>query len=154
MNPPESAADCLDRTRSAVLNVLVVTGTGIAFSGWLLRWRDRWAVFRSPDSVGQGMLLGLIGLAVASHLARRLLSGRGALRDPARRGLRFYRGHVLAAALAALAVPLGLTYGWLVRPQLNAVGPFWVVALALGFLALPRAGELEGLDADEGDPPP
>jgi hypothetical protein len=50
---------------------------------------------------------------------------------------------VLAASLAALAVPLGLLSGWIDRPRLDVVGPFWVVALALGFLALPRAHELE-----------
>jgi hypothetical protein len=38
-------------------------------------------------------------------------------------------------------------YGWIVRPRLDAVAPFWVAALALGFLALPRAAELDGFDA-------
>ena len=32
------------------------------------------------------------------------------------------------------------------RPQLDAVAPYWIAALALGFLALPRAHELEGFD--------
>jgi hypothetical protein len=54
---------------------------------------------------------------------------------------------VAAAAVGALAVPLGLVYGWTVRPRLDAVAPFWVAALALGFLALPRVHELEGFDA-------
>lgn len=145
--PPPTAADgCLGRTRAAVLNVLVAAGMGIAVSGVLLRWHDRRALFRAHESVGKGLMAALFGLAVASYTVRRLASGRGALRDPSRRGSRFYRGHVLAAALAALAVPLGLAYGWLVRPRLDAVAPFWVAALALGFLALPRGYELEGFD--------
>ena len=45
-------------------------------------------------------------------------------------------------------MPLGLAYGWLVRPRLDAVGPFWVAALTLGFLALPRARQFEDLDLD------
>jgi hypothetical protein len=137
---------CLARTRSAVLNVLVATGLGIAISGGLLRWRDRWALFRGPEAVRRGLLATLLGLAVCSYVARRVLCGREALRDPTTRAERFFRGHVIAAAIAALAVPLGLVYGWLDRPRLDAVGPFWVAALALGFLALPRGHELEGFD--------
>jgi hypothetical protein len=41
---------------------------------------------------------------------------------------------------------LGLAYGWFVRPQLDAVGPFWAAALGLGFLALPRAASLNDFD--------
>lgn len=137
-----TAADCLERTRSAVLNVLIVAGTGIAVSGGLLRWRDRWALSRVPDGVGKGILAALMAVAVASYVVRRTVSGRSAS------ATRFYRGHVIAAGLATLAVPLGLAYGWFVRPRLDAVGPFWVVALALGFLAFPRARQLEDLDLD------
>jgi hypothetical protein len=42
-------------------------------------------------------------------------------------------------------VPIGFAYAYAVRPTLDAVAPFWVAGLALGFLALPRAAELEGL---------
>ena len=35
-----AAAACLERTRSAVLNVLVVVGAGIAASGWVLGRHD------------------------------------------------------------------------------------------------------------------
>ena len=87
--------------------------------------------------------------AVSSYVVRRLVSGRGARWDRARRASRFYLGHVLAAALAALGVPLGLAYGWLVRPRLDAVGAFWIAALTLGFLALPRAHELDDFDRDD-----
>lgn len=145
--PPSPAAECLERTRSAVLNVLIAAGTGIAISGWLLRWRDRWALSRVPVGVGRGLLAGLFVLAVGSYAVRRAVSGVGNARgDAAGRAARVYRGHVASAALAALAVPLGLAYGWLVRPRLDAVAPFWVAALALGFLALPRAHVLEGID--------
>lgn len=151
MSAPTPANVSMEQTRSAVLNVLVAVGTGIAVSGWLLRWRDHWAFFPASETLRQGMMAGLVGVAVASFVVRRVLTGRQALRDPERRGSRFYRGHVLAALVAALAVPLGLAYGWVVRPELKAVGPFWVAALALGFFALPRAYELENFD--DGDQP-
>jgi hypothetical protein len=147
MSSLEAAAlACLERTRSAVLNILVLDGVGIAVSGLLLRWRDRGALFRAPDGARQAMLGGLLALVVASFLCRRILARRSALRDPARRARRFFRGHVVSAALGALAVPLGFVYGWTVRPRLDAVAPFWVAALALGFLSLPRAVELVDLD--------
>jgi hypothetical protein len=140
-------AECLARTRSAVLNVMVVTGTGIAVSGWLLRWRDRSDLLRAEDTgLRRAFQAALLVLAVASYAAPRLLAGRSALRDPEGRSQRFRRAHVLAAAIGALAVPLGLGYGWITAPRLDVVGPFWVVALALGSLAIPRAHELEGLD--------
>jgi hypothetical protein len=123
---------------------MVADGAGIAVSGWLLRWHDRQALPRAAEGVGQALMGGLLVVAVASLVVRRTASRREASG--------FYRGHVLAAALAALAVPLGLAYGWLVRPSLDAVAPFWVAALALGFLALPRAYELDGLDPDLDDP--
>ena len=67
---------------------------------------------------------------------------RAALDDPSRRERQFFRSHVVPALLAAAATPMGLTCGWLVAPQLDVVVPFWVVPLALGFLSVPRAGEL------------
>jgi hypothetical protein len=141
-----AALATLERTRSAVLNILVAEGLGIAASGFLLRWRDRGALFRAHDQVRQGMLGGLLILVAASYLARRVLGSRSALLDPARRARRFFRAHVISALIGSLAVPLGLAYGWTVRPRLDAVAPFWVAALALGFLALPRASELDDLD--------
>jgi hypothetical protein len=147
MPAPEPAeAACLERTRSAVLNVLVAVGVGIAASGLLLRWRARAMPPEAPDLVRQGLMIGLLAVTVASYVLRRVLAGRPALRDPAGRCAKFYRGHVIAAAVGGLAIPLGLLYGWLVRPRLDAVAPFWVAALALGFLALPRAYELEEFD--------
>ncbi len=151
--PPSTAAECLERTRSAVLNVLVITGSGIALSGGLLRWRDGWAWFRAPEGVGQGLVVALGLAAVSSYAVRRLMSGRKTKLDPARRASRFYLGHVLSAVLAALGVPLGLAYGWFLRPRLDAVGPFWIAALALGFLALPRAREIDDLVSPTSPPP-
>jgi hypothetical protein len=39
-----------------------------------------------------------------------------------------------------------------VRPRLDGVAPFWVAALALGVLALPRSVALEGLDEPGAEP--
>ena len=50
-----------------------------------------------------------------------------------------------------MAIPLGLIYGWFVRPTLDAVAPFWIAGLAIGFLSLPRAAELD--DFEEPIPP-
>jgi hypothetical protein len=142
-----AALACLERTRSVVFNLMVAISCGIAVSGLLLRWRDRTALVRASDGVRQGLLAGLLVLAVASFICGRVGAGRARLRDPLQRAVRFFRAHVLAAALGGLAIPLGLVYGWMVRPRLDAVAPFWVAALALGFLAIPRIHELEGFDA-------
>jgi hypothetical protein len=148
LDPPSVA--CLERTRSAVLNVLVVVGLGIAASGLLLRWRDRWALVRGPEWLRQALLGALLAVVVVSYATRRRLTGREVLRDPAARCARFHRGHLLAAVAAALAIPLGLAYGWFIRPRIDAVAPFWIAALALGLLALPRSVELEGFDEPAG----
>jgi hypothetical protein len=152
--PLEPAASaCLERTRSAVLNVLIAAGVGIAVSGALLRGRGR-GVLPRGDLAPVALLGGLLTPALANIFCRRVWAGRSALRDPARRAARFYRAHVGAACAAALAVPLGLAYGWLFDPKLGAVGPFWVVALGLGSLALPRSYELEGFDRSPREPEP
>jgi hypothetical protein len=148
LDPPSAA--CLERTRSAVLNVLVVVGLGIAACGLLLRWRDRWAVVQGPEWLRRGLLGALLAVVVVSYATRRRLAGREVLRDPATRYARFHRGHLLAAVAAALAIPLGLAYGWFIRPRIDAVAPFWIAALALGLLALPRGVELEGFDEPAG----
>lgn len=144
LEPPALA--CLERTRSAVLSVVMTVAVGIAASGLILRWRDRGALWRAPESVRQSLLAALLLVAVSSYATRRIGGSRGALRDPSGRAARFYRIHVLSAVLASLAVPLGLAYGWLIRPRLDAVCPFWVASLALGLLSLPRASELEDFD--------
>jgi hypothetical protein len=137
---------CVQRTRSAVLNFLVAIGLGIAVGGLVLRWRDREATWRVGDGPRHAMLAALFVLLFTSFAVRRAGTSRALLRDPSRRTARFYRAHVVSALIAALAVPLGLAYGWFVRPRLDAVGPFWIAALALGLLALPRSPLLEGFD--------
>ncbi|CAN5812923.1 hypothetical protein BH23PLA1_BH23PLA1_31860 [soil metagenome] len=141
-----AALACLERTRSAVLNVLVVIGIGIALSGWLLSRRDFGLALWPADVARNRALLSLIGILVASSVTRQLLSSRMALQNPFRRARRFYWAHVLGAVIGALAVPLGFAYGWAIRPRLDGVGPFWAVALAMGVLSLPRAHALEGFD--------
>jgi hypothetical protein len=144
MTPADAAV--LERTRAAILNVLTAVGLGIALTGLALRGRDRGVAPPAPESSRQWALGALLGLAIASVGVRRVLGARARLRAPATRAASFYRAHVAGAAVGALAVPLGLAYGYAVRPRLDAVAPFWIAALALGTLSLPRAEELEGLD--------
>jgi hypothetical protein len=141
-----SSMRCLERTRSAVLNVLVVIGLFIAVSGWLLRSRALTNPPQGSRSLHESLMIGLVILCVVSFLVRRTLGRRASLDDPVRRGSRFYWSHVLPALIAAPAAPLGLVYGWLVVPRVDFVIPFWVVSLALGFLALPREHELMDFD--------
>lgn len=148
----EAQESCLEQTRTAVLNVLVIVGAGIALSGWVLGRQDSGAKLWSPvlaQRWAHGALFGLIGISL---IVRRVVGSRSALRPPERRAGRFYWAHTLGAAIGALAVPLGFGYGWAIRPRLDAVAPFWIAALALGFLAMPRAQELDGLD--DLPPPP
>jgi hypothetical protein len=135
---------CLRRTRTAVLNVLVGVGLMIAVSGWLLRRRAE-DIVRPAPRMHKGLLLALVFVAVASYLIRRTGLGRLSDAPAGRREGRFYWSHVGSAAIAAIGVPLGLVYGWFVDPRLEGVIPFWVVPLALGFLAIPRRGELADL---------
>jgi hypothetical protein len=144
-DPPTVA--CLERTRSAVLNVLVVVGAGIAASGWVLGHHDPvaalpWGTAKTRQ-VALAVLVGLVALAFATL---RVIAGRESLRPPGHRASRFFRGRVAAASIAALAIPLGFAYGWFVDPRLEALAPFWVAALGLGFLALPRGPELDDFD--------
>jgi hypothetical protein len=131
-----------ERIRSHVLNVLVAVGLSIALSGWLLRARAANWQPRPAETLSNWLYAGLIALAATSYIARRILGIRAARAQTGRRDRLFYWSHVGPAALAALAVPLGLAYGWLVSPRLDAIAPFWAVAFALGFLSLPRRYEL------------
>jgi hypothetical protein len=147
-----ASLDCLKRTRSGVLNVLVAVGMVVALSGMLLRNRTEGALQPVPNRLNEVMFLGLILIFVASTITHRSLGRRARLRDPLRRSQRFFLGHVLAAAVGALAAPLGLAYGWLISPRLEAILPFWITALVLGILAYPRGRELEGFGAPMAPP--
>lgn len=155
MTEPPTDADLalLERTRSAVMNVLVVVGLGIGLSGFLLGRRERGAWLLPPPESERVAYGSLLILGFASLFTRRVLGSRAGLREPTTRAARFYRGHVLGAAIAAVAIPLGFAYGWFVRPRLDGVWPFWVVALALTTLALPREVELDGFDRPLPPPP-
>jgi hypothetical protein len=143
-NLDPASLECLKKTRSGVLNVLVGVGMVVALSGMLLRGRVEDGV---PNGFSHTMYGGLILIFATSTIARRSLGRRSWLRDPSSRGARFFRGHVLAAAIGALAAPLGLVFGWLASPRLEAILPFWITALVLGILAYPRGYELDGFDA-------
>jgi purine-cytosine permease-like protein len=145
-------AACLERTRSAVLNVLVGVGLTIAMGGWLLRGRAEAGPLPKPQRLHEVLLAALIVLVVASYLVRRRARRRVAATDPSHRQAAFYRSHVLAATIAALAAPLGIVYGWWIDPRLSAVIPFWVVPLALGFQSIPRARELDDFDRSSTNP--
>lgn len=148
----------LERTRSAVMNVLMVVGLGIALSGFLLRNHPRNHWLLAPRDIDRWAYGTLLVLALVSVITRRSLNSRARLRDPARRAARFYWAHLASALLGALAIPLGFAFGWLVQPSLDGVGPFWVVALATGVMAYPRSHELTDFDepipttAGEGTP--
>jgi hypothetical protein len=151
-NLDAASRTCLEQTRSAVLNVLVVVGVVIAVTGFVLRGRDKGGVVPGEKRWREVLFLGLGSIFVASTVLRRALGRRARWRDPRFRSRRFFAAHVWPAVLGALAAPLGLLCGWLISPHLDAVLPFWVVAIVLGVLALPRASELEGFDTPTSPP--
>jgi hypothetical protein len=152
-SPGSASEDCLNRTKAAVLNVLVAVGFMIALSGWLLRSRVAHAPAVPPRPLQQAMLLALFVTAAASYILRRVLSARIGVSLAAGRTAGFYWAHVIPAIIAALAAPLGLAYGFLIDPTLQGVIPFWVAALALGSLALPRRYECDDDAAHRGSRP-
>jgi hypothetical protein len=129
-----AAVECLNRTRSGVLNVMIGVSAIVALSGLVLRGRAAGAWSPVPERINQGMFLALGLIFVVSTALRRVLGSRARLRDPDTRGERFYRGHVVPAVVGALAAVLGFAYGWLVSPRIEAVLPFWLAALVLGIL--------------------
>jgi hypothetical protein len=144
---PSEANACLERTRSAVLNVLVVIGAMIAASGWVLGHHDVDPLPRGVEETWRFASMIALGVLIAlSYLILRIVAGRERLRDPSRRASRFFGGRVASAIVAGLAVPLGFAHGWLLNPNLEALAPFWVAAVGLGFLALPRGHELDDFD--------
>jgi hypothetical protein len=151
----QRANACLERTRSHVLNVLVGVGLSIAVSGWLLRGRAQdWQPWPGK-TLSDSLYIALVALAAASYIARRVIAARTKHAEASRRDQLFYWSHVGPAVIAALAIPLGFVYGWLVAPHLGAVIPFWAVPFAAGFLSLPRKSELRDLErpCSQGGPP-
>jgi hypothetical protein len=147
---------CLERTRLAVLNILVALGFTIAVGGWLLRGRA--AAQRAPAHPVRllMLMLSLILLAVASYLCRRLARRHAAKIKPDRRPALFYWSHVDSAAIALFVAALGIFGGWFLDARFEAVVPFWIVALALGLQAIPRTYELDDFvrpSTDPGGPP-
>lgn len=150
-----ASLECLHRTRSGVLNVLVGVGAVVAVSGLVLRRRTGGALPAPQTIPSQAMLMGLFCVFVVSTSVRRVLGRRSRLRNPQLRCRRFVLGHIIPAVIGALAAPLGLVHGWLVSPRLEAILPFWVVAVLLCVLAYPRGRELEEFDqpmAHAGEP--
>lgn len=140
------AARCLERTRARVFNVLIVIGLTIMVSGLILGRLSLRVVVADVEGWRRLLYGGLIGVVVASHLARRAMGSRDRLREPETRGERFLKTRFTSALIAWLAVPLGLLYGLMIDPRLETVALFWAAALVLGILALPKAVELEGFD--------
>jgi hypothetical protein len=154
--PPDPAAEldpasqrCLERTRSWVLNVLVVVGLTILASGLILRYAGGRLVVADIEGWRRALYGGLVGVVVFSHLFRRIMGARDRLRPPETRAERFFRSRVTAAAVGGLAAVLGLVYGLTIEPRFESVVLFWAAALVLGILALPKAIELE----DFAEPP-
>ncbi len=151
-SPPEAfeselnpvALRCLERTRSWVLNILVLVGLSILVSGLILGKTDWKLIVGDVEGWRRFLYAGLIGAVAASHLMRRVMGSRERLREPETRGERFFRTHVASALIGWLAAPLGLLYGLMIEPRFEAVVLFWVAAMLLGVLALPKAVELEG----------
>jgi len=139
--PSRPGQACLERTRTAVLNVLIAVGVCIALSGGLLRFRAEDREASASRNLHQELMASLIVISVISYATRRILSQRTLHGKPAPRESLFYW-----SIIAALAAPLGLVYGWWVDRSVQSVAPFWIAALALGSLALPRARELECFD--------
>lgn len=139
-----AAARWLDRTRSVVLNVMIVDGLAIAATGLILRRWDGIALDVDRESLKKGLLGALFLLFVGAMFVLRRLGGRSRLEDPSKRGSRYFASRVGAAAVGWGALPLGLAYGMVVDPGLGGVAPFWLTAMVLGRLALPRTVDLEG----------
>jgi hypothetical protein len=143
--PPLPAMEaCLVRTRTAVLNVLVGVAFLIAVSGWLIRRRAELAIVRPEQGLRDRLLVFLLVIAICSYLVRRTWVRRPAAHlDAQRREALFFWSHFGSALVAGLGVALGIAYGWWVDPRLEGMIPFWVVPMALGFLALPRRIEID-----------
>lgn len=141
-----SVSRLLERTRSVVLNVMILDGLAIAATGLILR---RWDGIETDFDRGllkKLLLGGLLGLFAVATFVLRGLGGRQRLESSSTRGQRYFSSRVATAILGWCALPLGIAYGMLLDPSLGGVAPFWLAAIVLGRLALPRAVDLEGFD--------
>lgn len=137
---------CLERTRASVVNIMMGIGAGIALTGAGLRFLDPPAHSSSLWLTRRVAYSSLFALILGSYACRRIGLSRKSLRDSETRCARYFRSRVIAASVGAVAIPVGAVYGYAVEPRIQGVGPFWVVALGLGVLSVPRARELEGFD--------
>ncbi len=133
---------CLERTRSWVLNVMVCIGLTVMASGLILRLAPLTLIVGDVEGWRRALYAALIGVIAFSHLTRRIMGSRNRLRPPDTRAERFFRSHVVAAAVGGLAAVLGLVYGLTIEPRFDGVVIFWASALVLGILAMPRETEL------------
>ncbi len=123
-----AASACLARTRSAVLNVLVVAGLGIAASGWILGRHDPEAPPWGPDRTHRAGMAALLVLAAFAYMMLRVGSGRDALRDPSRRASRFFKARVGAAGVAARASPPSGSPPWASGSWPSRAGRSWTTS--------------------------
>jgi len=141
----EIAPEEWKRTRGAVLNVLILTSVGIALSGIVLARRPVPAPTEATREIARQTFGGLIGVVLLSYVYRRMFGSASRLQEKGRLE-RFRRARIASALIAGAAVPLGFAHGYYVRPTLDGVAPFWVAALALGVLAVPKNADLAEAD--------
>ena len=154
MTPPELSPNApddpqawwLERTRSRVLNILVLDGLTILGSALAIR---RWGSLDfgvDPLWTKRTLFGSLIAVVLVAMFVLRGLGGRDRLREPVSRGPRYLATRVGAVAVGWLVLPVGLAYGLLVDPSLGGVAPFWLAALVLGRLGFPRREDLDEFD--------
>ena len=125
------------RAREAVLNVLIVAALGIAVGGIALARRPVPVPTEATRKIARQTYGGLIAIVLLGYVYRRMFGSASRLQEEGRFE-RFRRARINSALIATLAVPLGFAHGYYVRPTLDGVAPFWVAALALGALAVPK----------------
>ncbi len=142
-------SQCVERARSAVLNVLVVDGLSILASALILRGWAPIEVEADLNLLKKLFLGALFACFVAARIALRAPGVRARAEDRVTRGRTYVRSRTATAAIGWLALPLGLGYGLTVDPSLSGLAPFWIAAMLLGATALPRRFDLEELDEPE-----
>lgn len=140
----EIAGEDWRRTRDAVLNAIVGVAVVIALSGIVLARKPVPIPSRETREFARETYAALVGIVLLGYAYRRTYGSATTLREPG--GLaRFRKARLVAIGFATAAAGLGFAHGFYVRPTLNGVAPFWIAALALAALALPKNADL--LDA-------